>query len=309
MNTLAVKGIAAYLNGQYIPAEECKLRIYDTGIVLGAAVTDFARTFHGKLYRLEDHARRLYNSARYARLETPHSLEETMAQSHALVEHNHRQTPDRELGLVYYLTGGENPIYAGAAGLPSKIQPTFVMHTFPLPFPLWRNLFLQGIHCVTPSVRHWPPQSLSSKIKNRNRLHMWIGDREARLADPSAIGLYLDLDGNITETGGSNFLLYRNGTVVSPRRHNILWGISLTVVTEILAEMNIPFLEEDIQVFDAINAEEAWLPTTPYCLAPVIKINGEPIGNGKPGPMWRRIVNRWSEIVTKDIYREIVETT
>jgi len=134
---------------------------------------------------------------------------------------------------------------------------------------------------------------------------MWIGDQEAHLADPGAVALFLDLDGNITETGGSNFLIYRKGTVVSPRSRNILWGVSLTVVTEILADLKISFVEDDLQVYDAVNADEAWLPTTPYCLGPVVKINGQPIGDGRPGPLWRKILTRWSERVEKDIYNEI----
>ena len=189
------------------------------------------------------------------------------------------------------------------------MTPSYVQHSFPLVPRLWKDAFTTGLHCITPSVRHWPPQCLSSKIKHRNRLHMWIGDQEAHLGDPEAIGLYLDLDGNIAETSGSNFVVYRDGKVLSPHRKNILWGISLTVLTEILAEMGIPFLEDDLQTHDAMNADEAWLPTTPYCLGPVVSINGTAIGDGKPGPMWRRILSRWSEIVKKDLYREITEAT
>ena len=87
----------------------------------------------------------------------------------------------------------------------------------------------------------------------------------------------------------------------------MLGGISLKVITEILAEMNVPFAEADIQTYDAVNADEAWLPTTPYCLAPVVKINGTEIGTGKPGPMWRRILDRWSELAGKDVYSEITQ--
>lgn len=295
----------AYLNGEFIPASDCKLPVYDTGIVLGAAVTDFLRTFHQKPYRMEDHARRFYRSCKYACIEPPVSLEQTMEISRRLIDSNSRVWEGRELGLVYYMTAGENSVYAGAAGLPREMTPTYVQHTFPLPFELWREYFIQGIHCITPSVRHWPPQCLSSKIKNRNRLHMWIGDHEAHLGDPEAVALYLDLDGNVTETSGANFVIYRDGAVVSPRRRNILWGISLTVLTEILAEMGVPFVEDDMQTYDIVNADEAWLPTTPYCLAPVVKINGILIGDGKPGRMWRTLLSRWSEIVSKDIYAEI----
>ncbi len=297
----------AYLKGKFVPLSECRLPIFDLGIVLGASVTDFLRTFHQKPYRMEDHVRRFYQSCRYARIRPPVTEDETMTISRKLIAENAKLWPKEEMGLVYYITAGENAVYAGSAGISAQLEPTYVQHVFPLPFALWRNFFIEGIHCITPAPRHWPPQCLSSKIKNRNRLHMWIGDQEAHLADPKAVALYLDIDGNVTETGGSNFVIYRGGKVISPKRNNILWGISLTVLTEILAEMGVPFVEEDLQTYDVINAAEAWLPTTPYCLGPVVKINGVPIGEGKPGPMWRRIISRWSEIVKKDIYAELTE--
>lgn len=297
----------AYLKGEYVPASQCVLPIYDLGIVLGAAVTDFLRTFHQQPFRMEDHVRRFYRSCKYARIEPPIDLEESMAVSERLLAENSKIWPGEELGLVYYMTAGENTVYAGAAGMPDKLTPSYVQHVFPMRFKLWRNTFLEGVHCMTPAPRHWPPQCLSSKIKNRNRLHMWIGEQEIHQINESAMALYLDVDGNITETGGSNFVIYTDGQVVSPRRNNILWGISLTVLTEILAEMNVPFVEKDIQTYDVVNADEAWLPTTPYCLGPVVRINGSPIGSGRPGPLWRRVLDRWSQMVGKDIYRETAE--
>ena len=138
---------------------------------------------------------------------------------------------------------------------------------------------------------------------------MWIGDREAHLADPNAVGLYLDLDGNVTETSGANFVIYRDGKIVSPHRRNILWGVSLTVVSEIAATMGIDFSEEDIQTYDVVNAQEAWLTTTPYCLGPVTRINGQPIGDGGPGTLWRQILDRWSEMIGTDVYREVADAT
>ena len=299
----------AYLKGKFVPASECVLPIYDLGIVLGAAVTDFLRTFHQRPYRMEDHVQRFYRSCKYARIDPPVDLQESIAISEKLLAENSRLLPGVELGLIYYMTAGENTAYAGASGVPSQLTPTYVQHTFPMQFHLWRNTFLHGVHCVTPAPRHWPPQCLSSKIKNRNRLHMWIGEREVQAVDKSAMPLFLDIDGNVTETGGSNFVIFRDGQVVSPHRKNILWGISLTVLAEICTEMDIPFVEADIQTYDIINADEAWVPTTPFCLGPVVRINGVPIGDGRPGPMWRKILDRWSEIVKKDIYRETAEAT
>jgi len=297
----------AYLKGQFVPQSQCVLPMHDLGIVLGAAVTDFLRTFDQRPYRMEDHVRRFYRSCKYARIDPPIDIQESIAVTEKLISENSKLTPGHELGLVYYMTAGENSVYAGAAGMPEKLTPSYVQHTFPMRFDLWRDLFLNGVHCVTPAPRHWPPQCLSSKIKNRNRLHMWIGEQEAQQVDPAAMALYLDIDGNITETGGSNFVIFRDGKVVSPRRNNILWGISLTVLAEILETIGVPFVEDDIQTYDVVNADEAWIPTTPYCLGPVVRLNGVPIGDGNPGPMWRRVLAEWSKIVGKDIYLETAE--
>ncbi|MDG2383674.1 MAG: aminotransferase class IV [Pirellulaceae bacterium] len=297
----------AYLKGKFVPASECALPMHDLGIVLGAAVTDFMRTFHQQPYRMEDHIHRFYRSCKYARIHPPVTFEESISISQHLLTSNGPLFPGQELGLIFYMTAGENSVYAGAAGMPASLAPTYVQHTFPMRFDLFREIFTRGVHCMTPSPRHWPPQCLSSKIKNRNRLHMWIGEQEIRQLDATAMPLYLDIHGNITETSGSNFVIYRDGKVISPQRNNVLWGISLTVLEEILEDLNIPFAEEDIQTYDVVNADEAWIVSTPYCVGPVVKINGVPIGTGTPGPMWRRILNHWSEIAGKDIYRETAE--
>ena len=297
----------AYLKGEFVPASQCALPMHDLGIVLGAAVTDFLRTFDQQPYRMADHIQRFYRSCKYARIEPPVDLAESISISEHLLNTNAAVHPGQELGLIFYMTAGENSVYAGAAGIPASLTPSYVQHTFPMRFDLFRDIFVKGVHCMTPAPRHWPPECLSSKIKNRNRLHMWIGEQEIRQLDATAMPLYLDIHGNVTETGGSNFVIYRDGKVISPRRNNILWGISLTVLEEILAELGVPFIEDDIQTYDVVNADEAWIPTTPYCLGPVVKINGVPIGDGTPGPMWRRILDHWSGIVGKDIYRETAE--
>lgn len=298
----------AYLKGEFVPNSQCVLNIYDLGIVLGAAVTDFVRTFHHKPFRLEDHVRRFYRSCKYAYIEPPVSIEQSIEISHKLIVENSSQLePGQELGLIFYITAGECKDYAGSAGVPDQLTPSYVQHTFPLRCDIWRDMFINGAHCVTPAQRHVPPQCLSPKVKNRNRLHMWIGEQQSHLADPKATPLYLDVDGHITETSGTNFVIYRDGAVISPRRHNILWGISLTVLVEILEDMGVPFLEQDIQTYDVVNADEAWLPTTPCCLGSAVRLNGIPIGDGRPGPMWRRIIDRWGEMVGKDIYHEFVD--
>ena len=257
-----------YLGGRLIPASQATISIYDFGIVLGATITDLVRTFAGVPYRLADHIGRFYRSAKYAGITPPIGPRELDAVTREIVEQNLRLEPaGSELAIVYFLTPGKNYIYAGSAGAAGDLSPTFCVHTFPLPFALFRKYFADGIHLVTPSTRHVPPQCVDAKIKNRSRLHWWLADRETHLVDPAAVSLLLDLDGNLTETSGANFLLVRDGVVRSPTTRNILCGVSRQVIIELCGELGIPFEERDLQLHDAITADEAFLTTTPYSMA------------------------------------------
>lgn len=296
-----------YISGRLMPASEAKISIYDLGIVLGATVTDLVRTFRHQPYRLDDHVRRFYESCRYARLNPGIGPEETAAVTRKIIEHNARDLgPNEDLAVVYFITPGESPIYAGSAGGSVRIEPTFCIHSFPLPFHLWSHLFTEGAHLVTPATRHIPPQCVDPKVKNRSRMHWWLADHEARLADPRAISLLLDLDGNLTETSGSNVLFVKSGTVLSPTPRNILLGVSRDTIRRICESQGIPFIERDLQVHDAINADEAFLATTPYCMAPVTRVNGLQIGEGKAGPIFERIIAQWSDEVGVDIRAQVV---
>ena len=142
-------------------------------------------------------------------------------------------------------------------------------------------------------------------MKYRSRMHYYLADKEAQLVDPDATALLLDLAGNVTETSGSNFLIVERGAIVSPTLVNTLPGISRATVIELAAKLRIPFVERDIQVHSVMNADEAFTASTPYCLLPVTKINGVAIGDGRPGPIWRKLLAAWSELVGVNIERQI----
>jgi branched-subunit amino acid aminotransferase/4-amino-4-deoxychorismate lyase len=266
------------------------------------------RTFHRHLWRLADHLDRLYRSLRYTRMDIGLSREQLAGISQELVEHNARLLEEGgEMGLIHFVTAGEYPTYAGSAGRPARTTPTVCAHTFPLPFELWAKKMQVGAHLVTPSIRHVPPQCCDPKMKYRSRMHYYLADHEARLVDPEAQALLLDLAGNVTETSGANFLIVERGTIVSPTTTNTLPGISRATVIELAGNLSIPFVERDIQVHSVMNADEAFTASTPYCLMPVTKLNGVPIADGKPGPMVRRLLTAWSEQVGLDVEKQIQE--
>jgi branched-subunit amino acid aminotransferase/4-amino-4-deoxychorismate lyase len=300
---MRVSEALVFLNGKLLPSSKAALSIYDFGIVLGATITDLLRTIAGRPYRMEEHIARFYRSCKYAGIAPPLSAEECARATCELIDANMKHVPPGgDLAVVYFITPGENLIYAGSAGGAAAGRPTFCIHSFPLPFALFRKLFEDGARLAIPSTRHVPPQCVDAKVKHRSRLHWWLAEREAKLVDSAAIPLLLDLDGNLTETGGANFLLARGGAVFSPSPRNILCGVSRSVVMEMCARLGIPFLERDLQVHDAVTCDEAFLVTTPYCIAPVVSINGIAVGPGpRGGPLFERLLSQWSEDAGLDI--------
>jgi branched-subunit amino acid aminotransferase/4-amino-4-deoxychorismate lyase len=298
----------AFLNGRMLPASQAHLTVYDAGVVLGATVTELVRTFRKELFRLDDHLRRLAQSLHFVGFDIGMSMDELGRTVRQLVAHNAQLlAPEDELGLVIFVTAGEYPTYAGGAAGSARTTPTVCAHTFPLPFELWAGKLLSGIHLVTPSIRHVPPQCYDPTMTCRSRMHYYLADQQARLVDRDAAALLLDLDGNVTETGAANFLMVEDGTIVSPSLRNTLPGVSRATVIDLAEKLGIPFAVRDFQVFDAINADEAFLASTPYCLMSVTKINGTQIGTGRPGPIYGQLVKAWSELVGLNVVQQVVE--
>lgn len=274
---------------------------------MGATVTEMTRTFYRRPFKLGQHLDRLFRSLRYVSFDIGMSQEKFTEQTLEVVEQNAQLLPpDGELGIIHFVTAGEVPLYAGSAAGSARTTPTVCIHTFPLPFELWSGKMQQGMHLVTPSIRHVPPQCYDPKMKYRSRMHYFLADQQARNVDPDAAALLLDLNGNVTETSGANFLLVDKGRICSPTLTNTLPGVSRDTVIELAAQLGIPFVEKDLQLFDVVNADEAFLASTPYCLMPVTKINKKSIGEGQPGPVFKRIIAAWSELVGLDVERQVL---
>lgn len=296
----------AYLNGRMIPAAEAGLPVYDAGVALGAAVSEISRTFHHRPFRLADHLDRLFHSLHYARLEIGLSREELTAITLDLIARNAQFLDENDdLGINHFVTAGEVRGYARLIGRPVRTTPTVAVLTFPLPFELYADKMRTGVHLVTPSVRQIPPECLNPHLKCRSRMHYYLADEEVRRVDPGAIALLLDLAGRVTETSTANFLMVERGAIVSPPFAQTLAGISRQTVVELAAPLGIPFVERELWLADALKADEAFLTSTPYCLMPVSRINGQAVGDGQAGPIFRRLIEAWSQKVDLDIMQQV----
>jgi branched-subunit amino acid aminotransferase/4-amino-4-deoxychorismate lyase len=217
--------------------------VNDAGLVWGATVTDLCRTFR--------------HQARSA-IELTREVHELVARDAALL------APGADLALVLVATPGPIGFHAGRAGGPGDDAPTLLAYTFPLPFARYRRLVTDGARLVTPAIPHLPATHVPRQVKHRSRLFWWLAGKDAQDVDPH--------DGCVTETASANFLLVKEGVVVSAPRSRILNGVSWRVVEEVCRDLGIPFVEKEIRLDDCYEAEEALLTCTTFCLAPVATI-------------------------------------
>ena len=136
-------------------------------------------------------------------------------------------------------------------------------------------------------------------------MHWWIAEQQAHDIDPSAAALLVDRAGHVTETAAANFLIVKDGTVLTPPRDTVLNGVSLQVIEELCGELRIPFAERTLTLAECQTADEAMLTCTSYCVAGVRRLDGVELP--WPGPVWRRLLAAWSERVGVDIEAQILQ--
>ena len=292
-----------YLNGEWLAASKAALSLTDAGFVLGATIAEQLRTFHGKIFRLDDHLARLEHSLslvgidpQLERGKLAELVREIAARNQRLLEQGD------DLGISIFVTPGQYPAYASA---PDPAHPTVCLHTYPLPFRLWAEKYVSGQFLATTAIEQVPAECWPAAIKCRSRMHYYLADRQASHRHPGSCAVLLDRDGNVTETSTANLLLYRREEgLVSPPSNKILFGISLMELLDIASALRIPCIERDFTPREAAAADEVLLSSTPFCVLPGTRLDGQPISRGKPGEIFHRLLAAWSEIVGIDIARQ-----
>ncbi len=289
----------AFLNDRFVPARAVAIPVTDAGFVLGATVAEQVRTFGGTLFRLDEHLDRLEQSLQTVGVDPGVSREKLRSIAHRVVAENHRLlAPGDDLGLAIVVTPGPYPPYAGG----HSGQPTVCLHTYPLPFHLWAAKYRTGQSLRTTKVEQVSPRSWPPRLKCRSRMHYYLADREAAAAEPGSRAVLLDRDGFITEASTANVLLYREDRgLFCPPLEKVLNGISLLVTMQLARQMSLPVAHGDVTPEDLAAADEVFLTSTPVCILPVTRLNGRPIGGGKPGPIFARLLSAWNRMVGLDI--------
>lgn len=289
----------AWLNGHLLPESEVRISFRDRGFLFGDAVFDVARTFGGRPFKLREHIERLYRSLAYVRIDPGLSLDEMQQVTEEVLAANVGLLDEStDYWIAQRVSRGVLPV---EGDLSASTQPTVIVECTPIPFTARAPYFRNGIEVVVPSVRRVPPECLDPRAKSHNYLNLVIGDVEARATNPHAWAVLLDVNGNLAEGLGSNIFLVRDGALYTPRERFVLPGVSRQTVIDLARDADVPVFQQDLSLYDAYNAEEAFITSTSLCMCPVRSVNGVVYQEGKvPGALTRTLSDRYSQLVEFD---------
>ena len=289
----------AYFNGRYVPETQVMIPYRDRSFNRGDGCFDMTRTFDGRIFRLEEHVERLYRSLRYLGIDVGLEPKEMIAITEEVVERNEplRATAG-DWWVAQRVSRGVDAI--GDEGW-AHTGPQLIVDCTPLPLRRRAAHFRDGIDLVVSSIRRTPPSILSPRAKTHNYLNLILADREVKAARPEAWSVLLDEHGNLCEGIGSNVFVVRGERVYTPREQYVLPGVSRRTAIELAGRLGIPCEERDLDVYDAITADEVFLTSTSLCLCGVRSVNSHPIGGGTvPGPITRRLTRAYVDLVGTD---------
>ena len=305
---MKTKNRTVFFNGKFIEEKDAKISIYDSALMFGDMVFEMTRSFNKKQFLLDEHIDRLLSGLKILRIKIKYSkknlidiCEETVLRNIKSMEKDdeHRLMIDVSRGLLGIYENTQN----------AEKGSNVIVADFPLKWTVkgMNKLFKNGINSVITSQRAIPSMYMDPKIKNRSRMFYLNANIEASLfKGENNWALLLDHNGYVAEGTGNNFFIIKDEKIFTPKGVHALRGITRKYVIDLCREEGISVLETDIEPFDVYNADEAFVTATPFCMLPVVSLNGIKIANGKRGKIFNKILNSWSKKVKLDIEKQIV---
>lgn len=265
-----------YLNGQYLPIEDAKISVLDRGFTFGDGVYEVIPVYEGHIFRMREHLERLNNSLDEVYIDRPYALEQWQEILRELIEKNSAKNTGNDLSLYMQVTRGISE-RDHAIDIATK-QTVFAMCR---PLPEYDRS--AGISAIIEEDIRWK----YCHIKAITLLPSVMLRHKAR--DAGATEAILVKDGYITEGAASNVFIVKNGIVKTPPKDgSLLPGITRDLVVELLTESGIPCEEVAIKEIELKQADEIWITSSTWEIVPVISLDNNPVGTGRPGEVWQQ---------------------
>ena len=291
-----------YVSGSFVPESEAGFSIFDSALMYGDVIFETTRTFNGQPFRLQEHIERLYVGLRTLEIDCGLSAEEMEAATLETIERNRACFEDaRDFQIVHNVSRGPMGLYKTVFG--GEVGPTVTINCWPLTWHLaaFAEAYVTGVHAVVPAQRSVPSRLIDPKIKNRSRIYYQMANLQAQKVDPEAWALLTDEDGFLTEGTGSNFFVVKDSGLLTAEPRNILRGVTRQAVLELAESLGLSCRECNLEPYDVMTADEAFFTSTPFTIMPATRFNGHDVGTGEPGPVTKRLMSAWNQMVEVDM--------
>jgi branched-chain amino acid aminotransferase len=277
------------MNGKLVAPQQATVSIFDHGVLYGDGVFEGLRQYHGRVFRLSDHIKRLYASARAIRLEIPYSPEAIKTAIEETLQAN--KLVDSYIRLVVTRGGGSLDISPATCGTPG----VFIIAGSIAMYP--EDTYRQGMAIITASTPRIAAAALSPRIKSLNYLNNIMAKWEAIDAGV-AEAVMLNHLGFVCECTADNIFIVRDGQLITPAEESgILLGVTRSVVLELAAKAEIPTRQTNLTRYDLYTADECFLTGTGAEIVPVVDVDKRLIGDGKPGAITRQLTQAFHDYV------------
>ena len=283
------KGLVVYLDGKFVPKNEAKISVWDHGFLYGDGVFEGIRCYNGRVFRLEQHLNRLYDSAKSIHLNIPLTKEDMREKVIETFKINGFQ--DSYCRLVVSRGPGDLGLDPRKCSKATVVILVDKIQLYP------EELYKKGMKLIIASTRKNIPEALNPKIKSLNYLNNILAKMEANLAGAGE-AVMVNQQGYVAECSADNLFIVKDGVLITPPVYvGALEGITRNVVIELALANMVPFKEALFGSHDLFTADECFLTGTGAELIAAVEINGRILGDGTPGPITIKLLKEFRELI------------
>jgi branched-chain amino acid aminotransferase len=286
-----------YLNGDFVNAEDALISVYDHGFLYGDGVFEGIKAYKGRIFGLDEHINRLYESAQSIMLEIPLSRSEMRQIIIKTVKKNDLQ--DAYIRPVVSRGKGALGLDPRGCTIPTVVIIVDVEIHHPEDMnetPISKN----GIKVITSAMRRNGPDVLSPRVKSTNYLNNILAKLQATAAGAQD-AIFVNEQGYVCELTGDNMFIIKNSRVITPPLWlGILDGVTRRAVLQVSRELGFDAVEEPMTMHDLYTSDECFCSATRIEIFPIVWIDGRQIGDGTPGPITTKIMKGFLDLVNRE---------
>jgi branched-chain amino acid aminotransferase len=283
------KEFQVYIDGEFYPKSQAKISVYDHGFLYGDGVFEGIREYNGIVFKLKEHINRLYRSAHAIMLQIPITKEEM---TKAVVE-TLRKNKMNNSYIRLIVSRGQGDLGLDPRKCP---KPTIIVITDTINIKAG-NAKEVGITTMFSWVRRNPVDATTHEIKSLNYLNSVLAKIEAN-ANGVDEAICLESSGCIAEGVGENIFIVKNGEIFTPPTSTgALAGITADVIAEVCSKLGLDLIITNLTPFMLFTADEAFFTGTAMEMVPIREVNKRIIGDGKPGPITKKLMAEFHEVI------------